>query len=169
MIIIIYLKKELPYFSQENKYNSMKKLKQTLILVIIPLFFASCEDEFMEYEAESSQKMYLKSSNIKNGSPNALLFCYGLFCSAEVIVFSIAKNTSKSSLAGTVFACVNMIIMLGGVIFQPLVGKLLDYFWSGNLQTTIRIYSEADYQLVLSFLPLSLIFVAIAIFFVRET
>ncbi len=99
---------------------------------------------------------------------DALLFCYGLFCSVEVIVFSIAKDTSKSALAGTVFACVNMVIMLGGVIFQPLVGELLDYFWNGNLINHVRIYSEADYQLVLSFLPLSLIIVAIAVFFVRD-
>jgi MFS family permease len=99
---------------------------------------------------------------------NALLFFYGLFCAVEVIVFSIAKDTSKSPLDGTIFACVNMVIMMGGVIFQPLVGELLDYFWNGNLLNHVRIYSEADYQLVLSFLPLSLIFVAIAVFFVRD-
>ena len=104
--------------------------------------------------------------NMRTG--DALLFFYGLFCSVEVIVFSIAKDISKSLLSGTVFACVNMIIMIGGVIFQPLVGKLLDHFWSGSLHDQIRIYSEADYQLVLSFLPLSLLLVAIVVFFVRD-
>lgn len=99
---------------------------------------------------------------------NMLLFGYGLFCSAEVIVFAIAKDTCKPQLAGTVLASVNMIIMLGGALMQPMVGKLLDFFWNGNLHHQIRVYSQADYQLVLSFLPLSLLCVAIAVFFVRE-
>ncbi len=99
---------------------------------------------------------------------DVLLFLYGLFCSAEVIVFAIAKDASSTNLSGTVFACVNMIIMLGGVICQPLVGKLLDFFWNGALYNHVRIYSQADYQLVLSFLPLCLLGVSIAVFFVRE-
>lgn len=99
---------------------------------------------------------------------DVLLFLYGLFCSAEVIVFAIAKDASCSTLSGTVFASVNMIIMLGGVICQPLVGELLDFFWDGALINQVRVYSQADYQLVLSFLPLSLLGVAIAIFFVKE-
>ena len=100
---------------------------------------------------------------------NILLFLYGLFCSVEVIVFSIAKDSSKPQFAGTVLASVNMIIMLGGVVFQPLVGKLLDYFWNGHMHSQMRVYSPADYQLVLSFLPLSLLCVSIAVFFVRES
>lgn len=99
---------------------------------------------------------------------DVLLFLYGLFCSAEVIIFAIAKDTCKSEMAGTVFACVNMIVMLGGVICQPLVGQLLDFFWNGALHNQVRVYSQMDYQLVLSFLPLSLLGVSIAIFFVRE-
>ena len=118
--------------------------------------------------AAISVSLLLYVSELNLFSINILLFCYGLFCSVEVIVISIAKDSSTSKLSGTVFACVNMIIMLGGVIFQPLVGELLDYFWNGSIHEQIRIYSEADYQLVLSFLPLSLICVAIAVFFVRE-
>lgn len=99
---------------------------------------------------------------------DVLLFLYGLFCGVEIIVFAIAKDTSTSKMAGTVFACVNMIVMLGGVIFQPLVGELLDFFWDGSLLNQVRIYSEMDYQLVLSFLPLSLLGVSIAVFFVKD-
>lgn len=115
-----------------------------------------------------SISMLLYLSDLSLLSINVLLFLYGLFSSVEVIVFAIAKDTSKSKLAGTVLATVNMIIMLGGAIFQPLVGKLLDFFWSGTIAHSVRIYSQADYQLVLSFLPLSLLCVAIAAFFVRE-
>lgn len=116
--------------------------------------------------ASISAVLYL--SNLSFFQINGLLFFYGFFCSAEVIVFAIAKDTSKSNFAGTVLASVNMIIMLGGVIFQPLVGKFLDFFWNGQIYNHMRIYSPSDYQLVLSFLPLSLLCVSIAVFFVRE-
>lgn len=106
--------------------------------------------------------------NLSLMSINILLFCYGFFCSVEVVVFTLAKNNCEPRLAGTALAAVNMIVMLGGVIFQPLVGKFLDYFWNGALYHHMRVYSHADYQLVLSFLPLSLLGVAIATFFLRD-
>jgi hypothetical protein len=93
---------------------------------------------------------------------------YGVFCSVEVIVFALAKDNCSQELAATVLSAANMISMLGGAIFQPLVGKMLDFFWDGTLDHQIRVYSQADYQLVLSFLPLSLLIVAIIAFFVKE-
>lgn len=97
-----------------------------------------------------------------------LLFFYGFFCSVEIVVFVLARESSYSKLIGTVFAVVNMIVMIGGMIFQPLVGKLLDVFWDGQMHHAIRVYSQIDYQLVLSFLPLSLVLVAILTFFIKS-
>jgi MFS family permease len=100
---------------------------------------------------------------------SVLLFLYGFFCSVEIVVFVLARESSDSKLVGTVFAVVNMIVMIGGAIFQPLVGKLLDVFWDGHMVHAIRMYSKLDYQLVLSFLPLSLVLVAILTFFVKTS
>lgn len=97
-----------------------------------------------------------------------LLFLYGLCCSVEIIVFALAKNNVSPSLAATAIAVVNMIVMLGGVIFQPLVGHLLDYFWNGNVYHHVRVYTHGDFQLVLSFLPLSLLLVAVLGFFLKD-
>lgn len=110
----------------------------------------------------------LYASGLSLLSINASLFLYGVFCSVEVIVFALAKDNCSQELAATVLSAANMIIMLGGAIFQPLVGKMLDFFWDGTLDHQIRVYSQADYQLVLSFLPLSLLIVAIIAFFVKE-
>lgn len=96
-----------------------------------------------------------------------LLFLYGLFCSSEVLVFVLARDAARPHLVGTVLAVVNMIIMIGGVIFQPVVGKLLDHFWDGRMDGVVRVYSVVDYQLVLSFLPLAAMLVAILVFFIR--
>ncbi len=102
------------------------------------------------------------------GSIGWILFFYGFFCSIEVVVFALAKDNCRSKLAGTVFAVVNMIVMLGGAVLQPLVGRMLDSFWDGKVEHHIRIYSAMDYELVMSFLPLSLLIVGVAVFFISD-
>lgn len=99
---------------------------------------------------------------------NILMFLYGLFSSTEIVVFAMAKEATKVNLSGTVFAVINMIIMLGGVIFQPLVGKLLDVFDHVPEGATIPIYTMQDFQLALSVLPLSLLMVMILAFFLKD-
>lgn len=97
-----------------------------------------------------------------------LMFFYGLFSGAEIIVFIMAKENSQVKLAGTVFAATNMIVTLGGVIFQPLVGKLLDSMGDSTIIHGEHVYSVMDYQLALSILPLSLLVVMIAAFFLKD-
>ena len=74
----------------------------------------------------------------------------------------MAKEYSGVKLSSTVFAVTNMIITLGGVIFQPLVGILLDYF-----KHNANAYTANDYQYALCVLPLSLITILITAFFVK--
>ncbi len=97
-----------------------------------------------------------------------LLFLYGLFSGTELIVFIMAKENSGAQLSGTVFAATNMIVTLGGVIFQPLVGKLLDTFGDSGLVNGEHIYTVVDYQVALSILPISLLLVTIAAFFLKD-
>lgn len=97
---------------------------------------------------------------------SALLFIYGIFSSVEIIVFVMGKEITGAKLSSTVFATVNMIVTLGGVIFQPLVGKLLDMSSvNNNLAHTKHVYSAADYKIALSILPISLVIVLIFSFF----
>jgi len=99
---------------------------------------------------------------------NLLLFLYGVFSATEIIVFIMAKENSGAKLSGTVFAAVNMIVTLGGVVFQPLVGKLLDTFGDSNVVGGEHIYTVLDYQLALSVLPISLLLVMILAFFMKD-
>ncbi|MBA3536882.1 MAG: MFS transporter [Tatlockia sp.] len=99
---------------------------------------------------------------------NILLFFYGVFSATEIIVFIMAKENSGAKLSGTVFAAVNMIVTLGGVIFQPLVGKLLDTVGDSGVISGEHIYSVVDYQIALSVLPISLLLVTILAFFMKD-
>lgn len=99
---------------------------------------------------------------------NILLFLYGLFSATEIIVFIMAKECSGAKLSGTVFAATNMIVALAGVVFQPLVGKLLDTFGDSGIIGGEHIYTVVDYQVALSILPISLLMVTILAFFIKE-
>lgn len=99
---------------------------------------------------------------------NTLIFFYGLFSATEIIVFVMAKENSGAKLSGTVFAAANMIVTLGGVIFQPLVGTLLDKFSNGKIIDGVHSYDVIDYQLALSVLPVSLLLVMVASFFLKD-
>lgn len=96
--------------------------------------------------------------NLSYSSLNLTIFLYGVFSATEIIVFIMAKEYSPTQeLSGTIFAVTNMIVSFGGVIYQPLVGKLLD--WSSNQMSTdgLHQYSAYDYQIALCVIPLSLI------------
>lgn len=101
-------------------------------------------------------------------SLNILLFLYGVFSATEIIVFIMAKECSGAKLSATVFAATNMIVTLGGVIFQPLVGKLLDTFGDSGIVGGEHIYTVVDYQVALSILPISLLMVTILAFFIKD-
>ncbi len=98
-----------------------------------------------------------------------LLFLYGVFSGTEIIAFVMAKETTGAALSGTVFAVINMIVTLGGVIFQPLVGYLLDLNHPEKLSAVKPvIYQAADYQRALCILPLSLVLVMVIGFFLKD-
>ncbi len=61
---------------------------------------------------------------------SALLFLSGFLGGGQMLTFSIAKEGHSSAFAGTIIAFVNMIGIGGALVFQPLVGAIID--WSGG-------------------------------------
>jgi len=101
---------------------------------------------------------------------NFIFFMVGFCCGAHSICFALGKENNPVHLSGTAVATTNMLIMAGGMIFQPLAGKLLDMHASGLLGADgLRIYTSSDYNFALSIIPLG---VALGIFlclFLKET
>ncbi|MFC3908114.1 MFS transporter [Legionella dresdenensis] len=110
---------------------------------------------------------------------NFLMFTLGLLYSAQCIVFAVGRELSPNEAAGTAMSITNMIVMLGAMFLQPLVGKLLDFSLAthaaalpvGSLSTEKlqQFYTADDYQFALSIIPLGIIIAAILTFFLRET
>ena len=72
----------------------------------------------------------------------------------------------------------NMIVMLGAMLLQPLVGHLLDFSLSAHIGGALtgaavdnvqRLYGVDDYQFALSIIPLGILIAAILTFFLKET
>ncbi len=110
---------------------------------------------------------------------NVLMFVLGLFYSAQTIVFAVGRELSPNEAAGTAIAITNMLVMLGAMLLQPLIGRLLDWsVWlhhSTNLllskipASAITEYGPEDYRLALSIIPIGIVIAAILTLFIRET
>lgn len=98
-----------------------------------------------------------------------LLFLFGALYSVQVIVFAVAHELCSARVAGTALAVTNGLVMLGGVVFQPVVGYILDLTWDGTIVDNVNVYSAHNYTLAISVLPIALIVGALLTLFLRET
>lgn len=100
----------------------------------------------------------------------AIFFMIGFCCGAHPLCFALGKESNPIQISGTSVAVTNMLIMAGGAVFQPVVGKLLDLHTSSPVgENGLAVYSSADYTFALSVVPLG---VALGIFlsiFLKET
>ncbi len=99
----------------------------------------------------------------------ALMFVFGFAYGAQAIVFAIAHELYSNQIAATVLALTNMFVMLGGVIFQPVIGKLLDLQWNGMIYHGMHIYNAQNYKMALIVLPICLFIGAMLVWTLKET
>lgn len=86
-----------------------------------------------------------------------------------IIGFAFAKESAPVTLSGTSTGIANMGNMLGGMIMQPVIGKILDAAWAGTLEKGVRVYDLSAYQSGFGFMIAWLAAGTVAIFFSRET
>ncbi|MBA2654669.1 MAG: MFS transporter [Gammaproteobacteria bacterium] len=98
-----------------------------------------------------------------------LLFLFGVTCGSHPLVFSLSREKNPEQISGTATATTNFFIMLGGVLFQPFMGKILDWHWSGALIDGVRVYTLSDYKFALAVVPIGLFLSCILILFIKET
>lgn len=76
----------------------------------------------------------------------SLLLISGFASGCMIIGFAYAKESVPGQLAGTVSGVVNMGVMMGPMLLQPAVGRMLDLGWSGEIINGTKSYSIAAYQ-----------------------
>jgi MFS family permease len=99
-----------------------------------------------------------------------MLFLFGLFSSSQILCFVMARENVKLKVAATAISFINFLVMLSGIILQPLVGRLLDWQWSGKLMhSSVRLYSIANYQKALVIIPVFMLLSTFLSFYLKET
>lgn len=98
-----------------------------------------------------------------------MLFLFGLFSSVEIICFAVGRDLVGVKLTATAMGVINLLIMLGGMILQPLAGWLLNVFWNGVMIHQVRIYAADDYRKALIIVPVGMLIAAILSFFLKES
>lgn len=102
-------------------------------------------------------------------SAGALFFIGGIAFTGELLCFAAICDIVPVKYTGVALGFLNMTIMVSGVIFQPLVGALLDYSFSGEYVDGAPAFSVADFQFALMPVPIGLLFAAFLLLFVKET
>ena len=98
-----------------------------------------------------------------------IFFFIGVATGTHPLIFAMAKENYSNRIAGTVVAFTNTLIMLGGLLFQPFVGFLLDIS-HGTLHTLNDYnYTASNFTHALSIIPISLAICLFMMRFVKET
>ncbi|MBS0290858.1 MAG: MFS transporter [Proteobacteria bacterium] len=99
-----------------------------------------------------------------------LMFLLGAFSSGFILAFSIVREINAPMLTGTAIGFINTLNNASGALAQPVVGKLLDKQWDGNiLPDGNPMYSLQMYNEALLFLPVCIVFALFLVPFIRET
>ncbi len=99
-----------------------------------------------------------------------LLFVGGVFSGGQILYFAAAKEINPSNISGTTIGFTNCLVMVSGVVFQPLLGMLLDLAWDGRMTAEgAPEYTLATYKIAFSVYCVALLVSWIIVQYVRET
>lgn len=98
------------------------------------------------------------------------MFLIGAASAGQILSFAIVKDINPPSVIATAIGFNNMAVVLGGAIFQPLVGLILRWGWEGDYVGDTPFYSLYDYNLALVIVPLCyLVCLAASGILIKET
>ncbi|MCS5712520.1 MFS transporter [Candidatus Berkiella aquae] len=99
-----------------------------------------------------------------------LMFLLGAFSSGFILAFSVVREINTPILTGTAIGFINTLNNASGALAQPVVGKLLDKQWNGQVSADgSPVYTLAMYNEALLFLPICLVIAFVILPFIRET
>ena len=98
-----------------------------------------------------------------------VLWITGFFSGCMVVSFAFVMESVPRSLSGTVSGLTNMGVMMGPMLLQPVVGKILDTQWTGGMANGVRNYSLEAYKY--GFIPMMgwVVLSVVLLFFTKET
>ena len=96
-----------------------------------------------------------------------LIFLTGLFSAAQLLNFTFATEINPFRVKGASIAITNLMVALGGMVVQPLIGFLLQLSAKGSSGTT-QTYTLLNYKFALTVLPICLLAAWVLSLFLKE-
>ncbi|WP_035893653.1 MFS transporter [Legionella oakridgensis] len=99
-----------------------------------------------------------------------VLFLLGLGAGGQTVSFAVVKDNNPAHLVGTACGFNNLSVLVGGAIFQPLVGVILHRSEGWRLVHDIPVYTVSSYQKSLMVMPCCyLASLILVLFFIKES
>jgi MFS family permease len=98
-----------------------------------------------------------------------LLFVFGVFCSVQILCFAVARDYVDVKSAATATGVINMLVMVSGMLLQPLMSRMLDWAWSGQMMHGLRVYSVHDYRVAMAIMPVAMLISAVLALVMKES
>jgi len=99
---------------------------------------------------------------------SVFIFLFGFCSSSFLLSYSVARNINSLAIIGTVIGVINMGDPLCGSFAEPMIGKILDLNWSGELINNTRVFSIHAYHLGLSVLLGYALLAVICCLFIKD-
>ncbi len=100
----------------------------------------------------------------------SLLFLGGMISGGQILYFAAAKEINPDHISGTTIGFINCLVMVSGVVFQPLLGMLLDLAWDGKVSVEgAPIYDLVTYKISFSAVSVALLLSWVIVQYVHET
>lgn len=118
----------------------------------------------------SATLLILYSNELSLTWAYAVLFVLGLGAGGQTVSFAVVKENNSLEYVGTASGFNNLSVLIGGALFQPLVGYILQRMDSARIVNGAHVYSVASYQKALLVMPLCfLTSLIIVLFILRES
>lgn len=99
-----------------------------------------------------------------------VLFILGLGAGGQTVSFAVVKENNTAEFVGTASGFNNLSVLIGGAIFQPLVGFILQQIGQGYFKFGVYVYSIESYKIALLVMPVCFIMsLIIALFLLKES
>ncbi len=97
-----------------------------------------------------------------------LLFTVGVMIGGQFLSFSFTCSHMPVHFSGVTIGITNMVTMLSGLVFQPIIGMILDNLWKGEMKDGVRVFEASDYRSALLVVPICVIIAFIISLFLKE-
>jgi MFS family permease len=101
----------------------------------------------------ASTLILLYCTDVSIGWMYVVLFMLGMGAGGQTVSFAVVKDNNPSHLVGTASGFNNLSVLIGGAIFQPLVGVILHRSSEWHLVGGVHVYGVGSYQTALFVMP----------------